>query len=180
MSEERLFPSIPILMVDDEKPWLRSLALTLKEMAGINNTIKCNDSRDVMKIMEEQEVFLVLLDLTMPYITGTDLLTMLHSDYPDVPVIVLSGMNQVETAVRCIKQGAFDYYVKTVEKERLLTGIQQAFAIRQLKKKITVCAAISSTLSETRTSSASSRPATIVCGRSFNISKRSLAAANRF
>jgi DNA-binding NtrC family response regulator len=88
-----------------------------------------------MNLMAEQEICLVLLDLTMPHISGADLLTMLHSDYPDVPVIVLSGMNQVETAVRCIKQGAFDYYVKTVEKERLLTGIQQAFAMRQLKKE---------------------------------------------
>ena len=135
MTEESLFPALPILMVDDERPWLRSLALTLKEMAGINNTIKCTDSREVMKIMAAQEVCLVLLDLTMPHISGADLLTMLHSDYPDVPVIVISGMNQVETAVRCIKQGAFDYYVKTVEKERLLTGIQQAFALRQLKKE---------------------------------------------
>ncbi|SHJ31218.1 DNA-binding transcriptional response regulator, NtrC family, contains REC, AAA-type ATPase, and a Fis-type DNA-binding domains [Malonomonas rubra DSM 5091] len=135
MKDNNLFPALPILMVDDERPWLRSLALTLKEMAGINNTIKCTDSREVMKIMAEQEVCLVLLDLTMPHLSGTDLLTMIHADHPDVPVIILSGMNQVETAVQCIKQGAFDYYVKTVEKDRLLTGIQQAFAIRQLKKE---------------------------------------------
>lgn len=132
---EKLFPAIPILLVDDERPWLRSLALTLKDMSGINNTIKCTDSREVMSIMAEQEICLVLLDLTMPHISGADLLTMIHADYPDVPVIVLSGMNQVETAVRCIKQGAFDYYVKTVEKDRLLTGIQQAFALRQLKNE---------------------------------------------
>lgn len=132
---DNLFPSLPILLIDDERPWLRTLSLTLKEMAGINNIIKCTDSREVMAIMEEHEICLVLLDLNMPHISGTDLLTMIHSDYPDVPVIVLSGMNQVETAVQCIKQGAFDYYVKTVEKDRLLTGIQQAFAIRQLKKE---------------------------------------------
>ena len=55
MSEESLFPSAPILMVDDERPWLRSLSLTLKEMAGINNTIKCTDSREVMGIMEHKK-----------------------------------------------------------------------------------------------------------------------------
>ena len=135
MDEKNLFPAVPILMVDDERPWLRSLSLTLKEMAGINNTIKCTDSREVMGILREHEICLVLLDLTMPHISGVDLLTMIHADYPDIPVIIISGMNQVETAVKCIKQGAFDYYVKTVEKERLLTGIQQAFAVRQLKKE---------------------------------------------
>ncbi|MDA3902219.1 MAG: sigma-54 dependent transcriptional regulator [Desulfuromusa sp.] len=133
MSE--MYPAAPILMVDDEKPWLRSLALTLKDAAGINNVIKCNDSREVMPLLAEREISLILLDLNMPHLSGTDLLAMINFDYPDIPVIILSGMNQIGSAVSCIKQGAFDYYIKTVEKDRLLTGIRQAFEVRRLKEE---------------------------------------------
>uniref|UniRef100_C6E756 Two component, sigma54 specific, transcriptional regulator, Fis family n=1 Tax=Geobacter sp. (strain M21) TaxID=443144 RepID=C6E756_GEOSM len=126
-----LYPARPILLVDDEAPWLRSLSLSLREAAGITNVIKCTDSRDVLKIVRENDVILILLDLTMPNFSGRDLLTMLGSDHPDVPVIVLSGLNQVDTAVNCMHLGAVDYFVKTVEKERLITGIQKALCSRQ-------------------------------------------------
>ena len=135
MTTEPLYPALPLLLVDDEQPWLRSLSLTLKEIAGISNIIKCSDSSEVMSLLSRREVSMILLDLTMPHISGEDLLTMISKDYPHIPVIILSGMNQVETAVRCMHKGAFDYYVKTVEKERLLTGIQRAFSMRELQRE---------------------------------------------
>ncbi|BBA71838.1 sigma-54-dependent transcriptional regulator [Geobacter sulfurreducens] len=134
MSPEK-YPPKPILLVDDEAAWLRSLSLTLREATGIDNIIKCSDSRQVMDILRETEVSLILLDLTMPYFSGTDLLQMISQEYPDIPVIVLSGLNQVETAVRCMQLGAFDYYVKTVEKERLITGIQRAFSMQEMRNE---------------------------------------------
>jgi len=133
MTSEPLYPALPLLLIDDEQPWLRSLSLTLREMAGISNVIKCHESRDVMALLARQEVSMILLDLTMPHLSGEDLLPMINQDYPHIPVIILSGMNQVETAVRCMHQGAFDYHVKTVEKERLLAAIQRAFSLRELQ-----------------------------------------------
>ena len=132
MSED-LYPSKPILLVDDEQPWLRSLSLTLREATGISNIIKCSDSREVLDLLRQTEVSLILLDLMMPYFSGQDLLTMITKDYPQIPVIVLSGLNQVDTAVNCMQLGAFDYYVKTVEKERLITGIQRAFTFKEMQ-----------------------------------------------
>ena len=134
MSPEK-YPNQPILLVDDETAWLRSLSLTLREATGIDNIIKCSDSRKVMDILRETEVSLILLDLTMPYFSGMDLLQMIVQEHPDVPVIVLSGLNQVETAVRCMHLGAFDYYVKTVEIERLITGIQRAFSMKEMRSE---------------------------------------------
>ncbi len=135
MKIEELYPDLPLLLIDDEQPWLRSLSLTLKEMAGISNIIKCSDSSEVMSLLSRQDFSIILLDLTMPHLTGEDLLIMISKDYPHLPVIILSGMNQVETAVRCMHKGAFDYYVKTVEKERLLTGILRAFSMRELQRE---------------------------------------------
>jgi len=132
---EALYPELPILLVDDEEAWLRSLALTLRGALGINNLIRCNESRKVMDILSEQDVGMVLLDLTMPYLSGEDLLQMIGQEYPDIPVIILSGLNQLETAVHCMQLGAVDYYVKTEEKERLIGGIQRAMAARSLRQE---------------------------------------------
>jgi hypothetical protein len=49
---ESLYPSYSILLVDDEEAWLRSLSMTLSMMAGINHTIRCSDSRQVMGLLE--------------------------------------------------------------------------------------------------------------------------------
>ena len=65
----------------------------------------------------------MLLDLWMPHVSGEELLQKITADYPDVPVIVVTGADDVETAVRCMRQGAFDYIVKPVEKSRLVSSV---------------------------------------------------------
>lgn len=132
---QELYPQMPILLVDDEEAWLRSLSVFLKETTGINNFIKCMDSRQVMDILAHNDICLVLLDLTMPYFSGQDILQMIVSRYPSVPVIILSGLNQVETAVGCMQLGAMDYYVKTNEKDRLIAGIQRAISTQELRNE---------------------------------------------
>lgn len=129
---DELYPAQPVLLIDDEEPWLRSLSLTLREALGYNNIIKCSDSREVMRILHFNRASLILLDLTMPHVSGQELLQLITKDYPEIPVIILSGMNQLDTAVRCMQLGAFDYYVKTVETERLVHGVQQALTVRQM------------------------------------------------
>ncbi len=74
MSIECLFPSVPVLLVDDEPGWLHSLTLSLKVSAGINNTTSCTDSREVMGLLQRNDYSLVLLDLNMPYLGGEELL----------------------------------------------------------------------------------------------------------
>jgi len=130
---ENLHPSLPILLVDDERPWLRSLSLALERVAGLNNILTCQDSRQVLDILRREPVSLVLLDLNMPHLSGNELLVAIHQTYPDIPVIVISGLNQVDTAVKCMRLGAFDYFVKTTEEDRLLAGVLRALRIRQLQ-----------------------------------------------
>lgn len=135
MNTPEKFPKEPILLVDDETSWLHSLSVNLEYFSRFNNIILCSDSREVIGMMRRQPISLVLLDLIMPHITGEDLLVQLGQEFPHVPIIVLSGLNQLETAVRCMKLGAFDYYVKTSEPDRLQTGIQRALQINALKRE---------------------------------------------
>lgn len=132
---KKLFPAQPVLLIDDEEDWTASMALRLKCSAGINHVLTCCDSREVTALLSEHEVSVILMDLTMPYRSGEELLAQIRADYPDIPVIIMSGMNQLEIAVRCIKNGAFDYFVKTVEMERLVAGLHRALALRELKNE---------------------------------------------
>ncbi|MDX2479759.1 MAG: sigma-54 dependent transcriptional regulator [Desulfuromusa sp.] len=135
MMEKKLYPSFGVLLVDDELPWLRSLSLTLEGPGGITNLHQCQDSRTVMSVLEQNDIGLVLLDLTMPHLSGEELLEQILSEYPQIRIIILSGMNQLETAVNCMRSGAFDYFVKTVDEERLVDGVRRALRMVELESE---------------------------------------------
>jgi DNA-binding NtrC family response regulator len=132
---DTLIPSFGLLLVDDEAPWLRTLRMTLEGPGGIANIATCQDSRDVLALLGRQEIGVILLDLTMPHLSGEDLLARILEQYPDITVIVLSGMNQLETAVRCMRAGAFDYLVKTVDEERILDAVKRAIMVQELLRE---------------------------------------------
>ena len=115
-----------ILLVDDERDVLDSLALVLNS-GGHNDVITCQDSRHVLSLMNDTpSIALVVLDLVMPYLSGHDLLCQLREKYPQIPVLVITAMDDLGMAVECMKSGAYDYLVKPVEKVRLLSTIRHA------------------------------------------------------
>ncbi|ABQ25514.1 sigma-54-dependent transcriptional regulator [Geotalea uraniireducens] len=132
---ENLYPPFGILLVDDEPAWILSLSVSLERCAGITNIITCTDSREVIKTIERQEIGLVILDLVMPHLGGEEVLALIREQHPEITTIVISGMNQLETAVRCMKMGAFDYYVKTDDEDRLINGVMRAISMIELKRE---------------------------------------------
>jgi DNA-binding NtrC family response regulator len=127
--------SLPILLVDDE-PQLILLARLILEKAGYDAVISVGDSREVLPLLARQEVGAVVLDLLMPHLSGTELLAEINNEYPRVPVIVMTATNDVDTAVRCMKSGAFDYIVKPFEKNRLLSSLEKALETGRLRNEI--------------------------------------------
>ena len=130
-----LFPAFGILLVDDEPAWLRSLSLTLESSAGVTNLFLCQDSRDALPLLDKGGIGLVLLDLTMPGVSGEELLARVAERHPEVAVIIVSGLNQIDAAVRCMKLGAFDYYVKTDEEDRIVSGVLRAIRMIELREE---------------------------------------------
>ncbi|MDZ7641352.1 MAG: sigma-54 dependent transcriptional regulator [Desulfurivibrio sp.] len=128
------YPDSPILLVDDEEHALASFDIALKSH-GLNNTIRCADGRQVAEIVNSREIAIVLLDLIMPHVSGQEILTKLGEEHPAIPVIVITGVNEVETAVECMRQGAFDYIVKPLDGERLLPSVNRALEIRRLRRE---------------------------------------------
>ncbi len=133
MSIDNAYPLSPVSLVDDEPNWLHSLSLSLKVSAGITNVISCTDSRKVMELLQSNSCSLVLLDLNMPYLGGEELLSAIKESYPELPVVIISGMNQIDTAIRCVKSGAEDFYVKTDERQRVVTGVLRVLKQKQLE-----------------------------------------------
>jgi DNA-binding NtrC family response regulator len=131
---ESAYPLFPVMMVDDEAQAITSFEMTLRS-ANMNNFIRCHDSRDVMPLLSSQEIEVMLLDLRMPHISGEELLPMITADYPEIPVVVVTGSNDVDTAVKCMQHGAFDYILKPVEKSRLIGGVKRAVELRELQRE---------------------------------------------
>ena len=122
------------LIVDDEEMALVSFELSLASH-GIHPVVTCSDSRQVLTILDEQPIGVLLLDLSMPHISGEELLPQIIETHPEIPVIIVTGFNEVNKAVECMKLGAFDYMVKPVEGARLATGAKRALEIRALRRE---------------------------------------------
>lgn len=123
-----------ILLVDDEEAWLYSFSVTLRA-AGLPHILTCSDSRKVMSMLADHAVSVVVLDLTMPHVSGQELLPEILAEYPAIPVIIVTGINDVSSAVASVKAGAFDYFVKSTEPDRLTSGIRRAVELWQLKRE---------------------------------------------
>jgi DNA-binding NtrC family response regulator len=120
---EKVFPGYPVLLVDDEEHFLNSMNITLKS-EGITNVEKCQDSREVIPLLKKKRYSLILLDILMPHIRGNALLPQILEEQPGVKVIMLTAVNEVETAVQCMSAGAVDYLVKPVEKSELIEKVK--------------------------------------------------------
>lgn len=128
------FPASPILLVDDDALVLESLAVTLVNK-GINNLIKIVDGREVLPMLSEREAELVVLDLGMPTLSGEELLGRLSQEQPDLPIIVITGRDDLRSAVECMRNGATDYLVKPIERSLFVSTVEQAIHLRELQRE---------------------------------------------
>jgi len=131
---DEVYPDLPVLIVDDEPEITDGYELILNS-AGIQNTIVTNNSLECLELMERQPVSAVLLDLYMPRMSGEEILEKITRNTPDIPVIVISGLNQIEAAVKCMKLGAYDYMVKPVEEQRIITTVKRAIESQETKNE---------------------------------------------
>ena len=127
--------SLPVLLVDDESTVLLSSKMILTS-AGIGPIETIQDSRELLPLLSRQQASVVVLDLIMPYIPGGQLLPEIVNQFPEVPVIVMTAAEEVDTAVACMREGAFDYLVKPVEESRFVSSVRRALEIRSLRRQV--------------------------------------------
>ncbi len=128
------FPSNPILLVDDEEDFLLSAELTLSSN-GIGNVETCSDSREVNERLRNRKYSLIALDINMPNVSGLAILETIVANYPEIPVVMITAINDIDSAVRCIKQGAFDYVVKPIDETKLVSTVRRGLELTEIRSE---------------------------------------------
>ncbi len=126
-----LYPAEPILVVDDEEAILLSID-TILQLAGMNNVLTCADSRRALEMIQKYHPSVILLDLNMPHLSGEAVQEGLIGLYPHIPIIIITGRIDAESAVECMKSGAFDYIVKPVNEKRLIETVKKSLQYKEL------------------------------------------------
>ena len=119
-----------ILIVDDEQGIRRSLSGLLSDEGF--ETSGAADGEQALAALREESPNLVLLDIAMPGRDGIAVLEELRRDWPQLPVVMMSGHGTIETAVRATQLGAFDFNEKPLSFEKLLLTIRNALEAQRL------------------------------------------------
>jgi len=130
-----------ILIIDDEK----SIRKTLSEILSYEGykIDEAGDGEEGLKRFREKTYEVVLCDIKMPKLDGIEFLERAKESNPDVPIIMISGHGNIDTAVEAVKKGAYDYISKPPDLNRLLITIRNAMDktnlvadVKVLKRKV--------------------------------------------
>jgi DNA-binding NtrC family response regulator len=122
--------SARILIVDDEEIVIRSC---LRILTGDEFQVESvQDGREALSKVEENSYDVMILDVMMPNIDGLEVLRRVKETHPNVDVIMITGLSQIDTAVQAMKLGAFDYISKPFEPDELKLVVQRALERRRL------------------------------------------------
>ena len=118
------------LVVDDE-PGVRSVLVRLLTSRGYE-VCEAVNGREAVAALEREPFDLVLTDIHMPEVTGVQLLAEVRRRWPEVGVVMITGVPEVQVAVASLAQGALDYMGKPFQVEEALARVQQALEKRRL------------------------------------------------
>ena len=127
-----------ILIIDDELDFLDSVRRGLLS-AGLKNLRLESDPRVVATAVQNGEHFdMALIDITMPWINGIQLLEMIKTQSPDTECIMVTAVNEARVAVECLQKGAYDYLTKPISRDELVSTLKRAMERRRLLEIISV------------------------------------------
>ena len=119
---ELITNNTPVLIVNSDTEFLLNLRDELIDF-GMDEPAVVDDSRQVMEFIKAYHFKVVLLDIMMPHITGTELLKQIKKEFTEITCIIVTDVNDVSVAVKAMKAGADDYLVKPLSAEHLLRTI---------------------------------------------------------
>jgi two-component system NtrC family response regulator len=123
-----------ILFIDDDRAG-REVALFNLRKAGYEVTA-ASDGQEGLGAFSPEKFDLVITDVKMPGLSGIDVLRRIRAQSPDVPVLVITAFGNVETAVKAMKEGAYDFIGKPFHRDQLLLSVGKAFERRRLAEEV--------------------------------------------
>jgi DNA-binding NtrC family response regulator len=131
-----------ILVVDDEEIVIQS-CLRVLSGGGFQADV-ARDGLEALRAVDENGYDVLILDIKMPKMNGMEVLQRVKEAHPDIDVIMITGLHEIETAVQAMKLGALDYLPKPFEPEELELVVARAFERRQLlQENISLKSAVS-------------------------------------
>ena len=126
-----------ILIIDDEIDICKLISGVLEDEGY--QTYNAQNSDSAISIISEDNIDLIILDVWLEgsKLDGIELLQEIHSSRPEIPIIIISGHGNIDTAVTAIKIGAYDYLEKPFKTERLMHTIKRASETYNLRQEIT-------------------------------------------
>jgi DNA-binding NtrC family response regulator len=115
---------LKVLLVDDEEDFVTALAERL-QLRGIEAQI-ATDGETALTLIETAVPHVVVLDVLMPGLGGKDVLKRIKVKHPEIPVILLTGHGSIQEGANGLKEGAYDYLVKPIDIEELISKLREA------------------------------------------------------
>ena len=127
-------PNDRILVVDDEET-IREIVSSM--LGGAHyQTRQAASGVEALAILESGDQFdLVLSDLMMAEMDGMGLLERAKERYPDMPIVMVTAVHDIQVALQALRHGAYDYLLKPFEREQLLATVRRALENRRLKRE---------------------------------------------
>jgi putative nucleotidyltransferase with HDIG domain len=121
-----------ILVVDDEEP-IREVVCSMLGAAGYRCTAASSGNAALAVLASGEEFELMLSDMMMAEMRGDVLLERVKEQFPDMPVIMVTAVNDISEALKAIRNGAYDYLLKPFERDQLFNTVKRALENRRLK-----------------------------------------------
>jgi len=135
-----------ILIIEDEAAIRRVLVRIISEENELYDVYEAEDGLLGVEMLAKQTYDLVLCDIKMPKMDGIEVLEKMKKIKPEIPVVMISGHGNIDTAVEAMRIGAFDYISKPPDLNRLLTTVRNALVRKKLiientnlKKRVNKC-----------------------------------------
>jgi DNA-binding NtrC family response regulator len=121
-----------ILIIEDESAIRRVLTKILTEESTSYNVTEADDGLQGVELIRDNDYDLILCDIKMPKMDGVEVLTAIKKIKPEIPIVMISGHGDLDTAVNTMRLGAFDYISKPPDLNRLLNTVRNALDRKEL------------------------------------------------
>jgi two-component system chemotaxis response regulator CheY len=123
-----------VMVVDDEEQIRKVVGIALKK-AGYD-VVEAEDGAKAIELINQDEnplmVDVIICDIRMPKINGTEAIAYFRAQYPSTPIVVLTGYPDVQLATSLLKDGVVDFLTKPVDRDKLLSAVKTAMEKRSM------------------------------------------------
>ncbi len=125
-----------ILLVDDDPALLQALPLTVSLRMSNVEVHTAASATEALTRLQQHPYDAIVSDIKMPGMDGFDLLAIASRQYPDIPVLLITGHGEHDLAIRALRGGAYDYILKPIDRDDLVASLYRALHTRRLQQKL--------------------------------------------